>query len=267
MRVACFHNSGSVTTSRILSQAKVNWQASLRLAFWIDGAADIGRVIAGEHPVHHHLRHRHLAALRLAAALEIDRLGQAFLRPRPALALEAKALRRARRGRVLARHLALGGDAGAAVVEIMEGLRRQCRRIGAEDEGGLVIDRTRGAAAAGDEDRRRPRRQQRRRRPTRCRYRPRRPAAWRRPRRSAGAGVPHRSHPGRSHHIRRHRRWDRPPRAPRPRRRWPRWDRCRCRPCRYRRPTRPGRRCWCRARDRRGGRRGRAAAGRPWRRD
>ena len=38
-------------------------------------AADVMRIVAGEHAVHHDLRHRFLAFERLAARLEIDRLG------------------------------------------------------------------------------------------------------------------------------------------------------------------------------------------------
>ena len=39
-------------------------------------AADVVRIVAGEHAVHHDLRHRFLTGERLAARLEIDRLGE-----------------------------------------------------------------------------------------------------------------------------------------------------------------------------------------------
>ncbi|MGO9698235.1 MAG: hypothetical protein ACLPX7_03110 [Xanthobacteraceae bacterium] len=41
-------------------------------------AADVVRIAAREHAVHHHLRYRFLAAHRLAARLEVDRIGKAL---------------------------------------------------------------------------------------------------------------------------------------------------------------------------------------------
>ena len=46
----------------------------------IHDATDIARVVAREHAVHHHLRDRDLAAHRLGARLEIDRVGETLLR-------------------------------------------------------------------------------------------------------------------------------------------------------------------------------------------
>ena len=61
----------------------------------IDDAADVVWIVAGEHAVHHHLRDRDLPAHRLAARLEIDRVGETLLRLG---ALRADELRAARPG-------------------------------------------------------------------------------------------------------------------------------------------------------------------------
>ena len=83
----------------------------------IDDAADVVRIVAREHAVHHHLRDRDLPAHRLAARLEIDRVGEALLGLGARLDVEAEPLGRALRAAVLAGHLALAGDrhAGTAV--------------------------------------------------------------------------------------------------------------------------------------------------------
>ena len=74
----------------------------------IDHAADVVRIEAGEHPVHHHLGDRDLAALRLAAGFEIDRFGEALLRLGALLGVEVEPLGRRPRPLAGAGHLALG---------------------------------------------------------------------------------------------------------------------------------------------------------------
>ena len=59
--------------------------------------ADVLRIIRREHAVQHHLRHRLLAARRLVARLEIDRLREALLGFVVVLALQFESLRRAQR--------------------------------------------------------------------------------------------------------------------------------------------------------------------------
>ena len=76
----------------------------------IDDAADAVRIEAREHAVHHHLRDRDLAALRLAARLEIDRIGEALLGLGALLCIQAKPLGRCLRPLVGAGHLALRRD-------------------------------------------------------------------------------------------------------------------------------------------------------------
>ena len=77
--LACSHMSGSVTTSADAVAGEGELAGELAVRVLVDDAADVVRIEAREHPVHHHLRDRDLAALGLAARFEIDRLGEALL--------------------------------------------------------------------------------------------------------------------------------------------------------------------------------------------
>ena len=57
-------------------------------------AADVMRIVAGEHTVHDDLRYRFLALIGFAARLEIDCLAQAFFRTHARVAVKAESLRR-----------------------------------------------------------------------------------------------------------------------------------------------------------------------------
>ena len=92
----------------------------------VDHAADVVRIEAGEHPVHHHLGDRDLAALHLAAGFEIDRLGEALLGLGALLGVEAEPLGRRLRPLAGAGDLALGGDG-------LAGARRAASGAGAAD--------------------------------------------------------------------------------------------------------------------------------------
>ena len=63
----------------------------------IDHRAHVLRIVRREHAVQHHLRHRLLAARRLVARLEIDRLRQALLGLVVVLAVQLEPLRRRER--------------------------------------------------------------------------------------------------------------------------------------------------------------------------
>ncbi len=101
----------------------------------IDHAAHRVRIFSGEHPVEHHLRHRHLAVYGLAARLEIDRLGEAFARLGEALLVEAEPLRRRHRPLVDAGDLALVHDTlpARAVLDHDARVARERRQSGALD--------------------------------------------------------------------------------------------------------------------------------------
>src|SRR5215470_16343295 len=75
----------------------------------VDHAADSMGVIAGEHPVDHHLGDCHLSADGFAPGFEVDRVGKAFLMLGAGRALEAEAFGRALRSMFLIGHLALRG--------------------------------------------------------------------------------------------------------------------------------------------------------------
>ena len=95
----------------------------------IDHAAHRVRIEAGEGAVHHHLRHRDLAAHGFAAGLEIDRFGEAFLRFGARLLVEqAEPLGRRLGALVVGIDFALGGDALAALGGLDRLVRRRRQR-------------------------------------------------------------------------------------------------------------------------------------------
>ena len=90
----------------------------------VDHAAHRVRIEAGEGAVHHHLRHRDLAAHGFAAGFEINRFGEALLGFGARLLVEqAEPLGRRLGVLIVGVDLALGGDALAA----LDGLRRLVR--------------------------------------------------------------------------------------------------------------------------------------------
>ena len=98
----------------------------------VDDAANGVGVSAGEGAVEHDLGYSHLPAHCFATRLEIDRLGQAFLRLGACTFVEAEQLGRRHRPLVFAGDLALGRDrlpARHTVLHHDTGIRRQRRQI------------------------------------------------------------------------------------------------------------------------------------------
>ena len=107
--------SGSRTTSANVVAGEGELAGEVAMLVLIDHAAHGVRIEAGEGAVHHHLRHRDLAAHGFAAGLEIDGFGKALLGLGARLLVEqAEPLGRRLFVLVVGIDLALGRDALAA---------------------------------------------------------------------------------------------------------------------------------------------------------
>ena len=96
MRFGLLPHVGLVDPAQILAFAGEGELAGeMPVGVLINHAAHVVGIVAGEHAVHHHLRDRHLPAQRLAARLEIDRVGETLFRLGARLASKTEALRRA----------------------------------------------------------------------------------------------------------------------------------------------------------------------------
>ena len=117
----------------VAGEGELAMQTTMRVL--VDDPADGVGIFAGEHAIEHHLGHCHLAAHGLAARLEVDRLGQAYLRLRAGRLVEAEQLGRGHRPLVLAGHLAFGRNRLSAARAVLHhdarigGQRRQIRPL------------------------------------------------------------------------------------------------------------------------------------------